>query len=60
MNAIKTNTMDIYTVCLLAWFYGDALKEVMQFDGWTQENIDLAQKYCEEKHVDPVAYWMEE
>lgn len=59
MDGIGTTAMDEYTVCLLAWMYGETPEEVLEFDGWTQANIDLAQKHCQEKHVDPIEYWKE-
>ena len=47
--------MDWYTICLLAWFFGLETDKVQTLE-WTQEEIDKAQAYCEQKHADPIAY----
>ena len=53
--------MDWYTACLLGWFMGinpnTILSESKNGTEWPQETIDRAEKYCIEKHVDPIEYW---
>ena len=52
---MKYNDTYDFENCLMAWFYGMSPEDAEK-ESWTPEEMQKAENYMIQKHVDPVDY----